>query len=108
MDKANTFQLILPVRNILTSIARNWRAPIPKQFLQQLKIEEVSPVDEHAFILSRTKQQSEGQGYWLRLNEITGWRKRLIHVLKWLFPPPASLRSRYRFAQPLLLPLVYL
>lgn len=34
LDKANTFQLMLPVRNILTSIARNWRAPIPKQFLR--------------------------------------------------------------------------
>jgi hypothetical protein len=73
-----------------------------------LKKEDVSPVEVHAFTLSRTKQQSEGQGCWLRSNEITSWRKRLNHVLKWLFPPPASLRSRYRFAQLLLLPLANL
>ena len=106
--KAETFQLILPLRNILLPIAREWGAPMPQKILHRLETMEVSAVETRIHTLNTTKKQSEGQGYWLRLNEITGWRKRLVFVLEWLFPSPASLRSRYRFSQPLLVPLAYL
>lgn len=105
--KAQTFQLILPLRQILEPIARDWGAPIPEPALQQLQALQVSTAETRAFTLSTAVKQSEGQGYWLRLNEISGWSNRLLYILKWLFPSPASLRSRYHVSQPRLLPLAY-
>jgi hypothetical protein len=63
--------------------------------------------ETRAFTFSTAVKQSEGQGYWFRLSEISGWRERLLTIVKWFFPAPATLRSCYHFSQPLLLPLTY-
>ncbi len=107
IDKAQTFQLILPLRQILATIARDWGAPVPEQALQRLQTIEVSDAETRAFTLSTAVKQSEGQGYWFRLSEITGWRKRLGYIVRWFFPAPTTLRTRYRISRPLLLPLAY-
>ena len=108
LEKAQAFQLVLPLREFLVPIAQRWGAPIPAQALQTLQIVEVSAAETRAFKLSTAVKQSEGQGYWQRLGEISGRRNRLVFVLRWLFPSPSSLKSRYNFSHTLLLPPAYL
>jgi len=107
INRAQTFQLLLPLQQMLLPLARDWGAPVPQEALQALQALEVSESEREAFALSTAVKQSEGQGYWLRLKEIPGWRKRLVYVLKWLFPAPAALRARYKVSRPYLLPLAY-
>ncbi len=107
IDKAQTLQLILPSQKILVPIARDWGAPVPQEVLEQLQSLPVTEAERRAFALSTAVKQSEGEGYWMRLQEITGWHRRLAYVLKWLFPAPDALRSRYKISRSWLLPLAY-
>ncbi len=108
LDKAQTFQLVLPLRHVLMPLAQEWNAPVPEQTLDELLTLQASASEMHAYALSTAVKRSEGQGYWFRLNEISGWRRRIFYVAKWFFPTPASLRSRYQVTRPFLAPLAYL
>jgi hypothetical protein len=100
-------QLVLPVRDVLTRAAAEWKAPVPGTVLERLRSTQPSPAERLAAVGFSAAGRPAGRRFWADLAAMPGWRPRLRFARTNLFPSLAYMRERYKVAHPLLLPLYY-
>mgnify|MGYP001036753676 FL=1 len=108
MDRAATFDLVVPVREVLWQVAEDWGAPIPAAVLDRLRRLRPSDREQRALAGLAATSRSMDTYALASLVAMPDWRARLgflWHDL--LFPSPGFMRRRYAIRHPLLLPLYY-
>jgi hypothetical protein len=108
LDRAQAYQLVQPVQQILTRVKAIWSVPIPAEVMGRLRGMRPSPGERQA-LEWLTETSASMETYALAgLASMPTWRERLQfawHDL--LFPSPGFMRSRYHVPHPLLLPFYY-
>ena len=107
LSRVEWYDLLLPVRTVLTGAAEEWGAPVPDAVLRALCAQVPSPRERRVFADLGAAQRSAGQRFWSDLVAIPDWRQRLRFARTNLVPSAAYMRQRYRIAHPLLLPFYY-
>jgi len=100
-------ELVLPVRDVLTRAAEDWKAPVPASVLERLRSTQPSRAERQAAAGFNAAGRPAGRRFWADLAAMPGWRPRLRFARTNLFPSLAYMRERYKVAHPLLLPLYY-
>jgi len=107
LSKVRAYDLVLPVRSVLSRAVDEWNAPVPAAALAALCALPYSPGEARVFASIRRPDRSAAQRFWDDLAGMAGWRQRLRFTRTNLLPSAAYMRQRYRIPHPLLLPLYY-
>jgi hypothetical protein len=107
LARTRAFNLVLPVRTVLTRLVEVWHAPVPGSVLAALQDHEVSAEEDRVFAGLSASERPAGKRFWTDVSTMPGWRQRLRFARTNLFPSVAYMRQRYRIAHPLLLPFYY-
>ncbi len=108
LDRAQAYDLVQPVQQILTRVKAMWSVPIPPEVMERLRGMRPSRGEVQA-LEWLTETSASMETYALAgLASMPTWRERLQfawHDL--LFPSPGFMTSRYDIPHPLLLPFYY-
>lgn len=106
LARTQAYELILPVREVLRPLARDWKVAVPPEVLRRLG--ELRPsANEERLFERHSSAQPAGQRFWSDLRALPDWRQRLRFARTNLFPSVQYMRERYRISHPLLLPIYY-
>ncbi len=106
-ERAQAYDLVLPVQRVLLDLAKHWQLPIPITALAQLRALLPSPREQQMYARLTIEPPSELSRFWGDLFSVPDWRGRLRYAWRKLFPATAFMRWRYRLRWPWLLPLAY-
>jgi hypothetical protein len=107
MARAQAYDLVLPVQQVLTQVAGEWGAPIPGNVLEQLGRLRASPAELRAFTWLTADHRPVAQRFWVDLVSMPGWQKKLRYAWINLVPSLAYMQHRYHIPSPFLVPLYY-
>ena len=107
LARAQAYDLVLPVQQILTQVGKEWNTPIPSAVLERLRALRPSRDEERVFAWFSTVHSSPAQSFRANLASIPGWGLRLRFVWCNLFPPVGYMQHCYRIPHWLLVPLYY-
>jgi hypothetical protein len=107
LARTRAYELVLPVRAVLTRAQAEWGVPLPAHATAALMALPSSSAEERVFTRLSRPGRGAGGRFWIDLLAMTGWRQRLRFARTNLFPSAAYMRQRYAIAHPLLLPLYY-
>ena len=107
LARAQAWDLVLPVQQVVGRVARDWQAPIPDGILQRLSALQPSPAEARVFAWLTAPRRPVAQRFWADLASMPGWRERLRYAWGSLFPSAAYMRQRFGISSALLLPLAY-
>ena len=107
LARAQAYQLVLPLRQVLTRLSDEWGAPIPAAVCARLRALQPSKDEARTFQWRTPARRSVAQRFWADVRSMPGWRRRLHFTWTLLFPSPAYMRERYQVTHPVLLPLYY-
>jgi hypothetical protein len=105
--RTRAYELVLPVRTVLTRAQAEWGVPLPVHAIAALTALSSSSAEERVFTRLTQPRRPAGERFWIDLLGMSGWRQRLRFARTNLFPSAAYMRQRYAIAHPLLLPLYY-
>jgi hypothetical protein len=105
--QAETFDLVLPLREALPRVAEGWGAAIPAATRARLQAAPVSPGEARAFRWMTEPDGGVALEVWSDLAGLSGPAGRARYLVKKLFPSPAYMRQRYSVEHAALLPLYY-
>lgn len=104
--RSRAYQLLLPMREVLTHLAAEWNAPIPAEALRRFAAARPSPAEADLFP-RLSGEATAGQRFWTDLHSMANWRQGLHFARTNLLPSPAYMRGRYGIRHPWLVPLYY-
>lgn len=107
LARAQVYDLILPLREVLQRVVREWRACVPAQVLERLCAWQPSGREAALFRRLTASRRPVARRFVTDILSLPRWDQRLGFAWAHLFPSPAYLRHRYRVAHRLLLPLYY-
>ncbi len=107
LDKAQEYDLVLPMQHIITSVTQQWQIALSPGILEKLNGLQPSPRELKVFNWLTTAERPVAQRFWVDLATTTSWRRRLDYAWQNIFPSPDYMRRRYTINRPLLLPLYY-
>ena len=103
IERAQQFNLLLPVRGVLTRAADEWRVPIPAAALQRMRSRQPSAEEQRVFAVLGAPAPAAGRRFWNDLRAMRSWWQRLRFARTNLVPSAAYMRQRYGVRHPLLL-----
>ncbi|MBN1401833.1 MAG: nucleotidyltransferase family protein [Anaerolineae bacterium] len=107
LERMHQYDLVLPLQQVLPSLASGWGVPVPADCLARLEAQ-VPSVSERRVHASLTQgRTSVARRLWADLKSMPDWSLRLRYAWASLFPPPAYMQERYRIDHLYLLPLYY-
>jgi hypothetical protein len=106
LDKAQSYSLLLAVRQVLSRLHQEWKTPLPDSVADRLRALRPSRDERRAFSQLPTAGRA-ALGYWRDFLSIPDWRLRLGFARCVLFPAADYMQRRYRNAPRWLLPLYY-
>ncbi len=107
LERARSYDLLLPLQQVLPQLADEWQAPIPPAALEHLRETRPSPEESRLHTRLTAHRRSVARRFWDHLAGQPTWTKRLRFAWDSLFPSPAYMRERYAIRHPLLLPFYY-
>ena len=107
LARAQAWDLVLPVQQVLGRVARDWQAPIPGDILQRLSALRPSADETRVHAWLTAPERPVAQRFWADLASMPAWGDRLRYGWGSLFPSAAYMRRRFGVAHTLLLPLAY-
>jgi hypothetical protein len=107
LDKAQTFDLVVPVQQTLTHLADEWHVPIPADVLQRLRGLQPSPHELRTFSWLTAEHRPVAWRFRSDLVSMRDWKERWRFAWSHLCPSPAYMQHRYRIRHACLLPLYY-
>jgi hypothetical protein len=107
LGRAQAWDLVLPVQQVLGRVARDWQAPIPDDILQRLSALRPSLAEARVVARLTAPQRPVAQRFWSDLASMPAWGDRLRYAWGNLFPSAAYMRQRFGISPPLLLPFAY-
>ncbi len=106
LERAQRFDLLLPLRQVLARLESDWHIVIPDECKQSLNARQASPRERRFFASFASRDQPEPGLF--ALDRADGHRALALgYLLDNVMPQPAYMSERYRVRSPLLLPLVY-
>lgn len=106
LARAQAYDLVLSLQEILTRVGDEWHAPIPPDVLEQLRALRPSRDEERSFAWLTTVDRP-AQRFWTDLASVSGWGPRLRFVWYNLFPSAGYMQRRYCIPHRFLVPLYY-
>jgi len=106
LARAQAYDLVLPLQEILTRVSDEWHAPIPPDVLEQLRALRPSRDEERIFARLTTADRS-AQRFWVDLASMPGWGPRLRFAWCIFFPSAGYMQRCYRIPHRFLVPLYY-
>ena len=107
LTRAQAWDLVLPVQQVLGRVALDWQAPIPGGIQQRLSALQPSPAEMRVNAWLTAPARPVAQRFWADLASMPAWRDRLRYGWSSLFPSASYMRQRYGISHLLLLPLAY-
>ncbi len=109
ISKIEEFQLIIPIKQVLLRVWRDWQIPILEKIVNKLNALIPSPVEVQAINqLMMLERGADSRFTALTLRSLPTWQLRLQYIFKnLLFPSTGYMRQRYNIRYPLLLPFYY-
>lgn len=108
LAQAEAFQLVLPVRQVLGHVARDWPVAIPPEVFGQAGDLRPSKTEEKTFTRFVSLAESGDSRSWEDLRSLPGWGARLRFAWRVLiFPSTDYMQRRYRPSHRALIPLYY-
>ena len=109
LAKAQAFDLVLPLQQVLGQVLAMWSVPVPDNAMQRLAQLHPSPAEAAVFQRLTKGHRPVAQRFWDDLSSLPDWRSRAEFALPNLFPTPAYMRERYDLPQsfPILLSYPY-
>ncbi len=107
LTRAQWLELVLPLRQAMERVARDWGTPVPAEVLEQLRGLSPSRREVRRFRGLTAHRRTAAAGFLAQLAVRRGARHRLAFALGTLFPRPRYMLARYRIPCPLLLPFAY-
>jgi hypothetical protein len=107
LTRAESCELAVPVRLVLTRLAAEWGVAIPKGVLGRLKDLQASPDQERLYARRTAERAGVAQRFWADLASIPGGRDRARYAVVQVFPSRAYMEHRYRIPHAAMLPLYY-
>ena len=107
LARAQAYDLVLPLQQILPQIAEAWGVPIPGRVLERLHTLRASSDEVRVFNWLTAAHRPVALRFWADLASMASWHQRLHFAWINLFPSPAYMQHRYRIPHPLLLPVYY-
>lgn len=107
LEKAAAWDLILPLKQVISSVAAEWQAPVPADVLARLDRMTPSRAEEQVFSWLTGERRPVLERFWADLATMPNWTERLSYALRQLFPSYRYMRHRYAISHPLLLPFYY-
>lgn len=107
MARAQQYDLVLPLQNILALLAQEWEPPLSPQILARIIALQPSGAERHALASIDTAQESVAGRFWTDLAGQRSWRAQLSYAWANLFPSTAYMRHRYAISAPWLTPVYY-
>ncbi len=108
LERAQAYNLLLPLQSVLPQLADAWQVPIPPAALERLREARPSPAERRLHNRLASHRRSVARRFWENLAGRPTWTERLRFAWSNLFPSPAYMRERYAIHHPLLLPFYYL
>lgn len=106
-ERAQTYDLVLPLQRVLPDLAEQWRLPIPASALEQLRALPPSPREQQVHAWLTDEHLPALRRFWGDLSGVPDWRGRLRYAGRKLFPSAAYMRWRYMLRRAWLLPFAY-
>ena len=104
--RSRAYQLLLPMREVLTRLTADWSAAVPAETLRSFAAARPSPSETDRF--SRlVGEATVGERFWTDLRGMASWRQRFRFARTNLLPSAAYMRDRYGIRSPWLAPLYY-
>jgi hypothetical protein len=107
LNKAQEYDLILPLQRILTQVTLQWNIELPPGILGKINGLRPSPRELKVFNWLTAAERPIAQRFWADLATSSSWPRRLNYAWHSLLPSPDYMRRRYNINQPLLLPIYY-
>ncbi|MCL4394687.1 MAG: nucleotidyltransferase family protein [Chloroflexi bacterium] len=107
LTQARRFDLVLPLRNVLSQAEEELELGVPAVVQEQLDRLAPSPAEKSYFAWLAGSEPHEYQVYSANLASRRGWRARGRYVWQELFPPPQYLMKLYRLRCTALVPMLY-
>jgi hypothetical protein len=104
--KAQQFDLVAPVQQILSRLDQDWQLEIPRPVQEHFAVARSSP-QEARFFTELVYRQESPKLFLPRSVGLRNWLERLGYLIDNCFPAPAFLKRRYRILHPFLIPLAY-
>jgi hypothetical protein len=107
LERAQRFDLVLSLQDVLGRVAVDWGAPIPGAVLQRLQALHASPREARVFGWLTEPNRSVVRRLYVDLASLPSWSRRLVFAWINLFPSAAYMQQRYGIRHPLLVPFYY-
>jgi hypothetical protein len=107
LTRAQMWDLVLPVQQVLGRVALDWQAPIPDGIQQRLSTLQPSADETRVNAWLTAPARPVAQRFWADLASMPDWRDRLRYGWSSLFPSASYMCQRYGISHRLLLPLAY-
>lgn len=107
LKRARSYNLLLPLQQVLPRLANEWQVPIPPAVLERLREAQPSSKESRLYLCLAAQRHSVARRFWENLAGRPTWSERLRFAWDNLFPSPAYMRERYAIRHPLLLPFYY-
>jgi hypothetical protein len=105
-ERCRECQLLLPMREALTHLAAEWRAPIPSDALHRFA--DAHPQRDEVAVFNRLRvPAAAGRRFWTDLRSLANWRQRLRFARTHLLPSATYMQSRYGIRRRWLVPMYY-
>jgi hypothetical protein len=107
IERAQAFDLVLPLQQTLPRVAEGWDAPIPAGVLARLAELKPSPEETRVVRWMTAPERTVEVEVWSNLSSLPGWAERGRYLAAKVFPAPEYMRQRYSVRHAALLPLAY-
>jgi hypothetical protein len=107
LDRAQAYQVVLPLQRVLIPLAKGWKLPLPAGFQDQLGSLRASPQEARLFAWLNAGRRPGLWNMWAALADAESLRQEWEVLLAYLFPSVAYMRHRYAIASPWLVPFYY-
>lgn len=107
LARAQAYDLVLPIQQILPRVAEDWHAPVPRSVLDELNALCPTSDEERVFAQLVAARRPVAHRFWADLVGIPNWGMRLRFAWNHLFPSVAYMQHRYRIPSRCLVPLYY-
>ena len=105
--RAQAYNLVLSVQQILTQIADEWHTPIPANVLERLHALHPSGDEVQVFTSLTAKHQTMALRLFTDIVGVPDWLHKLHFAWSTLIPTRAYMQQRYSILHPALIPLYY-
>lgn len=108
LDRAQTYNLLLSVQQVLTYVAENWKVSVPPSILEQLHTLAPFPTEQRIVTWIQADHLTASlRSFLVDLIGAPTWKQRLRFAWNTLFPTRAYMQHRYGISTPILTLLYY-